>query len=239
MEQLVTQILEGASGAGAYGLVFLVLLLCGLGVPLPEDVVLITGGFLVYEGAARLDLMIVVAFAGILGGDSIAFFLGRHFGDRLTRIWPIRLIVTPAKRNKVEHLFARYGEKIVMAARFMPGVRAVTYFCAGAAGMSYWRFIAFDGIAATVSAPVFVLLGWHFGGKIEWLIHAVRQGQGAVFGGLAAVVVLVIGAKYVRRRLAQKREKAVAAEALPPAVPPIVAAPVVPPKASDEVHVEK
>lgn len=208
MEQLVSQILSGASGAGAYGLVLLVLLLCGLGVPLPEDVVLITGGFLVYQGSARLWAMIGIAFLGILGGDSIAFMLGRFLGDRVTQVWPFRLIVTPAKRNKVEHLFARYGQKIVVAARFMPGVRAVTYFCAGAAGMSYPTFIVFDGLAATVSAPVFVLLGWHFGGKIDWLIVQLRSGQQVVFGGLFGVIVLWVLARYAKARLLARRDKA-------------------------------
>ncbi|MBI5544378.1 MAG: DedA family protein [Deltaproteobacteria bacterium] len=221
MEQVVTDILSGASGAGAYGLVLAVLLACGLGVPLPEDVALITGGFLVYTGAARLEVMIAIAFVGILGGDSFAFMLGRYLGDRLTRAWPFRLIITPAKRGKVEGLFARYGEKIVMAARFMPGVRAVTYFSAGAAGMRYWRFVAFDGIAALVSAPVFVLLGWYFGGKIEWLIGAVRRGQGAVLGLLAAVVAVIIFARYVRRWLAD-RAAVLRAEAAALAPPPPV-----------------
>ncbi|HEY3448340.1 MAG TPA: DedA family protein [Myxococcales bacterium] len=237
MEEIVTQILTGSSGAGAYALVLGVLLLCGLGVPLPEDVALITGGLLVYEGAARLDVMILVAFVGILGGDSIAFMLGRHLGDRLTRVWPFRLIVTPAKQAKVEGLFARYGEKIVMAARFMPGVRAVTYFIAGAAGMSYPKFIGFDGLAAMVSAPVFVLLGWHFGGRIHWLIKEVRKGQTTVLAVLAGVAFAVLAIKYLRKRMARRAEAAEAAkrplDALPVAAP-VQPAPVVPPKPTED-----
>ncbi len=230
MEHLVSQILSGASGSGAYGLVLLVLLLCGLGVPLPEDVVLITGGFLVYQGSARLAVMVVFAFLGILGGDSIAFLLGRSLGDRVTQVWPFRLIVTPGKRNKVEHLFARYGQKIVVAARFMPGVRAVTYFCAGAAGMAYPTFILFDGLAATISAPAFVMLGWHFGGKIDWLIGQLRSGQQVVFGGLLAVVLLWLLARYAKSRLLARRGAAKAAlpEPAPSAEPRIPSVPVAP-----------
>lgn len=234
MESLVTEILTGASGAGAYGLVLGVLLLCGLGVPLPEDVVLITGGYLVYQGAARLHLMIVVAFIGILGGDSIAFFLGRRLGDSLTRRWPFRLIVTPAKHQKVEKLFARYGEKIVMAARFMPGVRAVTYFIAGSAGMSYWRFISFDGLAALVSAPVFVLLGWHFGNKIEWVVAGVRRGQAAVFGVLGGLVAAYVLSRFVRSWLARRREAAA-----PPAPAALPEAPTVVPPQAETPRVEQ
>ena len=67
----------------------------------------------------------------------------------------------------MEQLFAAHGQKIVMAARFLPGVRAVTYFTAGSARMPYLRFILWDGFAALVSAPVFVWLGFHFGEKLD------------------------------------------------------------------------
>ncbi len=214
MEHLVTDILSGASGGGAYGLVLLVLLLCGLGVPLPEDVALITGGWLVFRGAARLDLMVVVAFIGILGGDSIAFFLGRRLGEQLEKRWPFRLFITPSKRHKVEGLFAKYGQKIVVAARFMPGVRAVTYFLAGGAGMKYPMFILFDGLAALVSAPVFVLLGWHFGGRIDWLIGTLRHGQRNAFLVIGAIAIAYLAIRWIRGRMQAREEQA--AEALPP-----------------------
>lgn len=204
MESLVTEILGGASGIGAYGLVLAVLLACGLGVPLPEDVALITGGYLVYSGSARLLPMIVVAFVGILGGDSFAFLLGRRLGSQLERRWPFRLLVTPSKRKKVEGLFVRYGERIVMAARFMPGVRAVTYFLAGSMRMRYSHFIFFDALAALLSAPVFVLLGYHFGARIDWLVGAVRRGQWAVIGLLGAVVGVWLLYRFVSRRMQER-----------------------------------
>jgi len=200
VEQFLTELLTGSSGVGAYALVLLVLLLCGVGIPLPEDVALITGGFLVFKGEARLPIMIGVAFVGILGGDSFAFLLGRHLGNHLTKQWPFRLIVTPAKKEKVERLFHKYGEKIVMAARFMPGVRAVTYFIGGAARMRYRRFITFDGLAATVSAPVFVMLGWHFGDHIDRLVKKVRQYQLSVLLILAGAVALFYLARHLWRR---------------------------------------
>ena len=204
MECLVGEILGGASGAGAYLLVLAVLLACGLGVPLPEDVALITGGYLAYSGAARVEVMIGVAFIGILGGDSFAFLLGRYFGDKLERRWPFRLMITPSKRRKVEGLFARYGQRIVVAARFMPGVRAVTYFVAGSAGMRYLLFICFDGLAALVSAPVFVYLGFRFGANIEWLVAAVRRGQWAVIGLLVAIAGLWLFFHYVVKRVQER-----------------------------------
>ena len=87
----------------------------------------------------------------------------------------------------MEGLFALHGQKIVMIARFMPGVRAVTYFSAGSAGMSYWRFLFWDGLAALLSAPFFVWLGFHFGDKLDYAIDRMKEGQLVVFGALAVV----------------------------------------------------
>ncbi|MGI5863499.1 MAG: DedA family protein [Myxococcales bacterium] len=211
MESLVGEILGGASGVGAYLLVLAVLLACGLGVPLPEDVALITGGYLAFSGAARLEVMVAVAFVGILGGDSFVYLLGRRFGSKLERRWPFRLMITPSKRRKVEGLFERYGQRIVVAARFMPGVRAVTYFVAGSAGMRYLHFIVFDGLAALVSAPLFVFLGYHFGANIEWLVGAVRRGQWAVIGLLVAIAGVWLFFHYVVKRVQER-----------PAEPPVL-----------------
>ncbi len=71
-------------------------------------------------------------------GDSLIYLAGRRVGRRVRtgHGWLAR-VVTPAAPHLVEGLFARHGEKIVIAARFMPGVRAVTYFTAGSAGMPY------------------------------------------------------------------------------------------------------
>src|SRR5262245_36743849 len=123
-----------------------------MGVPLPEDISLIMGGFLAYEGRVQLLPMIAVGFAGILCGDSIIYLIGRRVGDRVKGGKGfLARIVTPEKQAKVERLFADHGQKIIIAARFLPGVRAVTYFTAGSTRMSYFRFILFDGLAAMAS----------------------------------------------------------------------------------------
>lgn len=225
MEQLLLQLFESTNGILAYGLVFAVLLLCGMGVPLPEDVSLILGGFLAYEQKANLYLMMLVGYAGILIGDSMIFYFGRRIGSRVgTRGGFFARIVTPEKRARVEGLFRRHGEKIVMLARFLPGVRAVTYFTAGSVGMRYSHFAFFDSIAALASAPVFVFLGYYFGGELEQLIQAVRRGQTRVLVGL---LVAIVG-YFVVTRLWRRYRASKTAE--PPALNPPVAAPTAVPK---------
>ena len=196
MEHLLQQVLANATGVGAYALIFGILVICGLGVPLPEDISLILGGFLAYKQAVSFPIMVAVGFTGILCGDTLIYFAGRRLGAGVLHGLLAR-IITQEKRQRVEQLFRKHGEKIVMIARFFPGVRAVTYFTAGSARMRYWRFIAFDGLAALVSAPAFVFLGFFFGGRLEWLVGKLRHGQLAVFGvGIAGVLLYVL----LRRR---------------------------------------
>lgn len=119
---------------------------------------LITGGYLVARHGS-LTLMILTGLAGILIGDSIIFRAGQTYGEKLldTRIGRH----VPGERvQRTIHLFERHGPKFIMVARFVPGLRAVTYFVAGTTGVPYWKFILFDGLAACVSAPAWVILGW-------------------------------------------------------------------------------
>ena len=191
MEAILKTLLLGSHGAMAYLSIFAVLVACGLGVPLPEDISLILGGFLVYKGVASLWVMVATGFCGILVGDSLIYLAGRRVGRRVRtgHGWLAR-VVTPARRIQVEGLFARHGEKIVILARFMPGVRAVTYFTAGSAGMPYPRFICFDGLAALGSAPLFVLLGYRFGRHLQQVIELMKRYQLIAVGLLLATVLL-------------------------------------------------
>ena len=206
MDILLKSLLLGSHGAMAYLSIFAVLVACGLGVPLPEDISLILGGFLVFKGAANLWGMVATGFLGILVGDSLIYLAGRRVGRQLRtgHGWLAR-VVTPARRVQVEGLFARHGEKIVIAARFMPGVRAVTYFTAGSAGMPYPRFICFDGLAALLSAPLFVFLGYRFGRHLQQVIELMKRYQ-LIAMGVLLVVCLLWAAAHRWRELSLARK---------------------------------
>jgi membrane protein DedA with SNARE-associated domain len=212
VEAFLTSLFERVGGAFSYLLVFFILLLCGLGLPVPEDVSLILGGSLVFQGKANLFLMMLTGYVGIILGDSLMFLLGRRFGSQvgIKQGGLLGRIITPAKRARVEALFMKHGEKVVMIARFLPGVRAPTYFTAGSVGMRYSHFVFFDSVAALASAPIFVFLGFKFGNEIDFLIEQVGKGQRSAL--LALGVIVVVGFFVVRWR--SKREARLAAEAL-------------------------
>lgn len=229
MKDYLIALLGSAAGLTAYGLIFLVLLAAGFGLPLPEDIPLVMGGVLVHRGQANLSMMILVGYLGIIIGDSIMFGLGRRFGTKVgSAPGFFARIVTPEKRSQVEGMFKKHGEKIVMIARFLPGVRTVTYFTAGSVGMRFSHFLLYDSIAALASAPIFVLLGYYFGADIESLLARIAAGERKVLGVL---VVLLLGTflfnRWRARRAKKQLEDALIKQlvAASPGVEPIAASP--------------
>lgn len=212
MESFLFNLVGGTSGVFAYLIVFGILFVCGLGLPLPEDVSLILGGYLVHDGKAQLEWMMLTGYLGIIVGDSMIFYFGRRVGSKVgaSPSGFFARIVTPEKRARVEQLFKKHGEKIVMIARFLPGVRAVTYFTAGSVGMKWRRFAFYDSIAALGSAPIFVYLGYRFGGELDSLIAAIKRGQRNVL--IAVVIIGVVG--FLISRWRARREQRLNEEAL-------------------------
>jgi membrane protein DedA with SNARE-associated domain len=186
-------------------------------VPRPEDIALITGGFLAAlgppHGVGSVTAMVFVGLAGILVGDTVIFKAGYDYGEKLldTRLGKH----IPADRvARIRCLFGRHGPKFIMVARFLPGVRAVTYFVAGTSRVPYWKFLAFDGLAACLSAPAWVLLGYWCGKR-----HMIRKAyewaktfQLALLAGLLVIGVVTVVVVLIRRRRAGRRRLEAAAE---------------------------
>jgi membrane protein DedA with SNARE-associated domain len=175
---------------------------------------LITGGWLVGRNGS-LPLMMFTGLAGILIGDTIIFRAGQVYGEKLLDTRLGRHI--PGERvQRTIAAFDRHGPKFIMAARFIPGLRAVTYFVAGLTGVPYWKFITYDGLAACVSAPAWVYLGW-WARKHKMLGKAwawSAQAQIAAFGVIAGLTVIYVTYLTVRRRGRRQR-------GLPVSTPPI------------------
>ncbi|MCG3136922.1 MAG: hypothetical protein HJJLKODD_00760 [Phycisphaerae bacterium] len=154
---------------GAYLSVLLALWVAGLGVPIPEDIALLTGGYLCYSGYAKLPVMIVVAVFGVITGDLLIFTIGRRWASNLWDHRLTRRLITPERIVVIKRQFRNHQMKTVFIARFMPGMRVPVFMTAGAVGMSYRNFLIANGGAAIWSVPLFVSLGYVFGHSFEKL----------------------------------------------------------------------
>ena len=150
---------------------FLTLVLCGVGIPLPEDIPLITAGFLAYLGKTELSVSIVISVVAVLIGDTIIYSIGFHWGLSLLKRPFFRRVMTESRLERVRRYFNRYGDRIIFFARFIVGLRAATFWAAGTLKLRYSTFLLFDGLAALISVPAFIIIGWYFGDNIEKAMH--------------------------------------------------------------------
>ena len=132
------------------------LLLCGLGLPIPEDISLITAGYLAHLGKVEVHTVFLVCFAAVLGGDSIAFMMGRLFGTRMLASRLGHRYFNPKRQRRVRAYFRRYGSKVVFIARFLPGLRFSIFLSAGMLHVAPSTFIVYDSLAALLSVPLLV-----------------------------------------------------------------------------------
>jgi membrane protein DedA with SNARE-associated domain len=166
----------------------MVLILCGLGLPVPEDAVLLTGGFLAHRGVTQYPITLVVSFIGVITGDCSLFFLGRHFGTGILRYFGLSHPNSQKSIARMRRFMDRYGHRAVFYARFLAGLRAVVYLSAGSLGVPISRFLVYDLLGAVISVPLVVSLGYLFGTEIEKILHFL----GGVQRALLIVAVLSV-----------------------------------------------
>ena len=148
---------------------FTVLLLCGVGLPLPEEITLIGSGLLLHRGEVEFFEITLVCSVAILLGDSVPFWLGRHFGMSALQHRFVRRILHPERLAKLEARFLEHGNWATFACRFFAGVRIPGYFLAGTMRMSYPRFLLLDSLGVLISVPISIYLGKVFGSSMDQL----------------------------------------------------------------------
>lgn len=187
--------------------IFLILLSCSLGLPLPEDLPILTGGWLVHRELARIWLMIPVAMAGVLAGDCILYYVGKRFGNHVVELPLFRRIVKPARLLMAEQLFQKHGVKIIFIGRFLPGLRPMIFMAAGVLRVPFKTFIGVNGLAACVSVPTLVFLGKIGGDHLEQVSRDVRKATSIVV--LAVILIgLALAGVYLHRRQTRMMEAA-------------------------------
>ena len=159
-----------------------------------ETVVIILGA-LASEGKYNINITMMVACAclGSFAGDQFYYYLGRKYGDSI-------LDRFPKMRNKIDWAFklTRENETLfILSFRFIYGVRNVTPFVIGIAGVPRLRFFVLNFIAAFIWANSFAWGGYLLGRALEmWL----GEHKLMILGGFIALGLLVWGIKKLIRK---------------------------------------
>jgi membrane protein DedA with SNARE-associated domain len=186
-----------------YLVVGIVFVVCGLGLPLPEEIVLLAAGYFCAKrpDLASLPWMMLWSAAAILAGDLLPFLAGKVFGARLLRLRWMRYLVTKKRLANFDRWFRRRGDLVILIARFVAGLRMVAFFTAGTMKMRWSRFLLLDGLGIGLLVPLLTLLGFHSAGFIDELIVTVAQVErGILWAAIGGGVGLLLWYGLWQRR---------------------------------------
>lgn len=186
MSGLVSTYIQHFTYAG----LLVILMLCGMGLPMPEDMALLAGGFLVHRGIIQYPMTLVVSLVGVVAGDHSLFFLGRRFGTGLVKYLGIGRPRSQRQIARLKEFMDRHGHRAIFYARFLAGIRALVYLTAGSLGVNPLRFFIYDVAGALISVPIMVSLGYLFGNELEAVVRYVGGFEKLVWVMLALSAVV-------------------------------------------------
>jgi membrane-associated protein len=129
---------------------------------LPGDSLLVTAGVFAAAGNLKIGLLLSLVTLCAIGGDQLGYFIGRKAGQNLYQREDSRFF----KRRHLEsahEFYERYGGKTIILARFVPIIRTFCPPVAGAARMSYSRYLLYDIVGGFAWVWGMTLLGYSLG----------------------------------------------------------------------------
>jgi membrane protein DedA with SNARE-associated domain len=197
MTDLITWLAEHG-----YPIIFLMLLGSGFGVPVPEDVPLIAAGVLADHGGMSVPMAALACGGFVLARDTFVFTIGYRYGTAvLENRWASR-VVSPDRLKRVQKYLEERGAIVVFIGRFVPGFRVAIFFAAGASKVKPGVFLLTDTLAAVLSLPFFIWIGYAFSQNLE-RIHELVTGYRTVSLSVLAVVLAVALWRWWRAQQAE------------------------------------
>ncbi len=161
-----------------------------LGTFVSEDLACISAGLLIHAGHLSWLVGVGACLLGIFLGDLGLWLTGRLAGGWILRWSWVRRRLPAQELDGLRAWFDAHGWKVVLTARFVPGMRLPVYLAAGMLGGRAGRFAGWSLLAAAVWTPLLVLSVALFGrGIVAPLERFLGGGWPAIV--TAAVVVWV------------------------------------------------
>lgn len=183
-----------------YGLlvVFFNVLAEQAGVPVPAVPTLVVAGAL---SSGRLSLVGVVAAAVLacLIADTAWYCAGRRFGGGVMRTL-CRISLSPDSCVKQSELrFQRWRGRMLLIAKFVPGLSTVAPPLVGAMGLRLGAFLVLDGLGSLLWVGVAAGVGRIFSAQVDRVLDAFAQAGVVALQGLLGLLVLYIAVKWWQR----------------------------------------
>jgi membrane protein DedA with SNARE-associated domain len=141
-----------------------------LGLPIPDEALMVFLGFLIFQGKLNYAMAIIIAFIGTLCGVTIAYYIGTLSDKLLLKKYSDKMHINPEHFQNADDFYRKYGKSVLLIGYFIPGVKHLTAIFAGISEMSYRTFAVYAYAGALLWTIVFINLGYFLGD--EWHLFA-------------------------------------------------------------------
>ena len=169
-------------------------------IPFPEEIFLLTVGYIAGVGVYNVYLATLFAIIGVLTGDNILFWLSRYKASRIVDM--VNRQLDKHKIMKYRHLMKEHIGKTIFTLKFIVGLRIFSPFLAGSMKVKWGIFQFYNLLAVIIYIPILVFLGFHFHNKLALIITGVEIVRHLIF----LVVLVLIG--FLISAFAKNRYKA-------------------------------
>ena len=164
--------------------------------PVPANLFLLTAGALARGGELNMLLVLLVGVLGCLAGDLVWFEAGRHWGRQIIRVLCVFSSDPHYCAQSAHNIYARWGLRSLIVAKFIPGLDSVTPPLAGIEGSSRLAFLAYDSLGSLLWSGLYAVFGYLAATRL-----AVIAASMAKFGDVLVAAVGIPLALYIARRV--------------------------------------
>ncbi len=186
-----------------YGIIVAMMIASGFGLPIPEEITIISVAILAHMGAhpekfpppfigaavVNKYTASVICVSAVLFSDLVVYKIGQKFGGYLMTKPSMKRFFANDKMLKVQKWTHDYGIWAVFFFRFMPGIRFPGHIFCGLMNLKLWKFLAMDSFAALISIPTQLIFVATYG---EEILSTIFHFKVYVFGALGIVLLGVL-----------------------------------------------
>jgi len=183
-----------------YGALFVLLMLGIVGLPVPDETLLVFTGYLISQGKLRMEGAVATAVLGSWCGITLSYTIGRTLGIGVVHRFGKYVHFSEERLNRVHAWFDRVGHWALFVGYYIAGVRHFTAVIAGASKLEFRSFALFAWSGAFCWVVAFVTLGYYIGEDWREIAELVHRGT-----GIAALAVVAAVAVYLLVRRSRLR----------------------------------
>ncbi|EOP14412.1 MULTISPECIES: DedA family protein [Bacillus] len=179
-----------------YWALFFCLWLGIIGMPIPDEMIVMSGGFVSSLGILSVIPAFLLTYLGVVSGLSLGYILGKIFGtkvlDKLMKKKKAKYLL------KSQQIVEKYGHYALVISYFIPVVRHIVPYLVGMNNMSFKTYAIYSYVIGFVWTLVYFVLGSIFGKHIEMIATLVTE-YGIYFGGIV-IIVSIISYVYMHKK---------------------------------------